>query len=113
MTRLVALDPAAADAIEANNGRRIVRALEVVEITGRPFSATMPTREHLLPTVLLGLGADRPVLDERIDRRVRRMWQDGPGRRGREALSRKDFVTDGPRRRRSATARPSPRSTGR
>ena len=38
-----ALDPVAADAIEPNNGRRIVRALEVVEITGRPFSATMPT----------------------------------------------------------------------
>jgi len=75
--RLVAVDPAAADAIEANNGRRIVRALEVVEITGRPFSATMPAREHLLPTVLLGLGAERPVLDERIDRRVRRMWQAG------------------------------------
>jgi tRNA dimethylallyltransferase len=75
--RLTALDPVAADAIEPNNGRRIVRALEVVEITGRPFSATMPTREHLLPTVLLGLGADRPVLDERIDRRVRRMWQAG------------------------------------
>src|SRR6478609_677923 len=75
--RLIALDPAAADAIEANNGRRIVRALEVVEITGRPFPATMPTREHLLPTVLLGLGADRPVLDERIDLRVRRMWQAG------------------------------------
>ena len=75
--RLVAVDPVAADAIEASNGRRIVRALEVVEITGRPFSATMPTREHLLPTVLLGLGADRPVLDERIDLRVRRMWQAG------------------------------------
>ena len=73
--RLHDVDPVAADAIEANNGRRIVRALEVVELTGRPFSATMPTREHRLPTVLLGLGADRPVLDERIDRRVRRMWR--------------------------------------
>jgi tRNA dimethylallyltransferase len=75
--RLRDVDPVAADAIEANNGRRIVRALEVVELTGRRFSATMPTREHLLPTVLLGLAADRPVLDERIDRRVRRMWQHG------------------------------------
>ena len=75
--RLVDLDPAAADAIEPNNGRRIVRALEVVELTGRPFSATMPTREHVLPTVVVGLVADRPILDERIDRRVRRMWDDG------------------------------------
>ncbi len=75
--RLVRLDPVAAAAIEPNNGRRIVRALEVVELTGRPFSATMPTRDHLEPTVLLGLAADRPVLDERIDRRVARMWREG------------------------------------
>jgi tRNA dimethylallyltransferase len=75
--RLVAVDPIAAEAIEANNGRRIVRALEVVELTGRPFSATMPTREYVVPTVTLGLAAARPVLDERIDRRVQRMWQQG------------------------------------
>jgi tRNA dimethylallyltransferase len=75
--RLVLVDPVAAAAIEPNNGRRIVRALEVVELTGRPFSATMPTREYLVPTVTLGLAAARPVLDERIDRRVRRMWQEG------------------------------------
>ena len=76
-TRLVDVDPVAADAIEPNNGRRIVRALEVIELTGRPFSATMPTREHVLPTVVVGLVAERPVLDERIDRRVRRMWEAG------------------------------------
>ena len=75
--RLVAVDPIAAEAIEPNNGRRIVRALEVVELTGRPFSATMPTREYVVPTVTLGLAAARPVLDERIDRRVQRMWQQG------------------------------------
>jgi tRNA dimethylallyltransferase len=75
--RLARLDPVAADAIEANNGRRIVRALEVIELTGCPFSATMPSREHLLPTIMVALGADRPVLDERIGRRVRQMWQAG------------------------------------
>ena len=75
--RLVAVDPVAAEAIEPNNGRRIVRALEVVELTGRPFSATMPTREYLIPTVTVGLAASRSVLDERIDRRVRRMWEQG------------------------------------
>jgi len=75
--RLVRLDPVAAAAIEPNNGRRILRALEVVELTGRPFSATMPTRDHLEPTVLLGLAVDRPILDERIDRRVARMWREG------------------------------------
>jgi tRNA dimethylallyltransferase len=75
--RLVRLDPAAAAAIEPRNGRRIVRALEVVELTGRPFSASLPTREHLLPTVVLGLAADRSLLDERINERVRRMWRLG------------------------------------
>jgi tRNA dimethylallyltransferase len=75
--RLVALDPDAAAAIEPRNGRRIVRALEVVELTGRPFSASLPTREHLLPTVVIGLVADRSLLDERINQRVRRMWRIG------------------------------------
>ncbi len=75
--RLLALDPVAGAAIEPRNGRRIVRALEVVELTGRPFSATMPTRRHLRPTVLLGLALDRPTLDARIDRRVAAMWAAG------------------------------------
>src|SRR5690606_28581356 len=70
-------DPAAAAAIEPRNDRRVVRALEVIELTGRPFSATMPTRELVEPTVILGLRADRPVLDERIARRAARMWEDG------------------------------------
>jgi tRNA dimethylallyltransferase len=75
--RLVRLDPAAADAIEPRNGRRIVRALEVVELTGRPFSASLPTREHLVPTMMLGLAADRSLLDARINQRVRGMWRQG------------------------------------
>ena len=75
--RLVAVDPVAAEAIDPSNGRRIVRAREVVELTGRPFSATMPTREYVVPTVTIGLTAARPVLDERIDRRVQRMWEQG------------------------------------
>jgi tRNA dimethylallyltransferase len=75
--RLVDADPVAAAAIEPNNGRRIVRALEVIELTGRPFSATMPRREHLRPTVTIGLAVPRPTLDERIAVRVQRMWQQG------------------------------------
>jgi tRNA dimethylallyltransferase len=75
--RLVALDPTAADAIETRNGRRIVRALEVVELTGRPFSASLPAREHVRPTVVVGLVADRSLLDARVDERVRRMWRQG------------------------------------
>jgi tRNA dimethylallyltransferase len=70
-------DPAAAAAIEPNNARRIVRALEVVELTGRPFSATLPTRELLRPTVLVGLRADRGALDRRIARRATAMFDAG------------------------------------
>ncbi len=74
---LARVDPAAAKQIEPCNGRRVVRALEVVELTGRPFSATLPTREHVEPTVVLGLRAERPVLDERIATRAERMWRAG------------------------------------
>ncbi len=70
-------DPVAAGRIEPGNGRRIVRALEVIELTGRPFSATMPTRELVEPTVLIGLRAPRPVLHERIAARVQTMWRAG------------------------------------
>jgi tRNA dimethylallyltransferase len=75
--RLAAADPVAAGVIEPNNTRRIVRALEVMELTGRPFSATMPTRDYVRPTITLGLRQDRPVLDQRIAQRVERMWRDG------------------------------------
>lgn len=71
------LDPEAAAAIEPNNTRRIVRALEVVELTGRPFSASMPTRESLLPTLVLGLRCDREALDRRIVGRTARMFGAG------------------------------------
>lgn len=74
---LVARDPVAGERIERRNGRRIVRALEVIELTGRPFSASLPERRFLSPTVLLGLRADRAVLDERIATRVDRMWRGG------------------------------------
>ena len=75
--RLKGSDPVAARAIEPNNGRRVVRALEVIELTHKPFSATMPTREHLEPTVMIGLHGPRTDLDERIAARVHRMWDQG------------------------------------
>jgi len=77
LAELRAVDPPAADAIEPNNGRRVVRALEVIALTGRPFSATMPTREFVRPTVLVGLRTDRDALDARVDRRARRMFDAG------------------------------------
>lgn len=75
--RLARLDPAAAEAILPSNGRRIVRALEVVEITGGPFTATLPEHVSHYPCVQIGLTAPRPELDERIALRVDRMWRAG------------------------------------
>ena len=75
--RLRGLDPRSAASILPGNLRRVIRALEVIELTGRPFSATMPKREFVSPAVVLGLRLDRDVLVERIDRRVERMWEDG------------------------------------
>ncbi|GAA4046533.1 tRNA (adenosine(37)-N6)-dimethylallyltransferase MiaA [Nonomuraea soli] len=75
--RLRELDPVAAESILPSNGRRIVRALEVIEFSGRPFSATMPSYEAVYPSVQIGLEVPRPELDERIALRVERMWQAG------------------------------------
>ncbi len=75
--RLAALDPAAAAAILPSNGRRIVRALEVIEVSGRPFTAAMPGYEEKFPAVQLGLAVSRPELDQRIAARTQRMWQSG------------------------------------
>lgn len=73
--RLADLDPAAAEAILPSNGRRIVRALEVIELTGRPFTATMPGFESVYDAVFIGL--DRADLDERVERRVHAMMASG------------------------------------
>jgi tRNA dimethylallyltransferase len=75
--RLLNADPVAAQAIQPNNDRRVVRALEVIELTGRPFSASLPTREYALPTITIGLQIPRPELDVRIKDRVHRMWSAG------------------------------------
>ncbi len=76
--RLARLDPEAAARILSGNGRRLVRALEVVELTGRPFTASLPVREYLDGhTVQVGVDCPRSVLHERIELRVRRMWAAG------------------------------------
>ena len=75
--KLAAADPAAAAAILPGNGRRIVRALEVIELSGRPFSATLPEYASVLPAVQIGMSVPRPELDLRIAARVSRMWRDG------------------------------------
>jgi tRNA dimethylallyltransferase len=76
--RLTGLDPAAAQAILPSNSRRVVRALEVIEITGRPFSATLPAPEYWhLHTVQVALDVPRAVLDARVEARVDAMWEAG------------------------------------
>ena len=78
-SRLEDLDPEAARAIDRANVRRIVRALEVIEITGKPFTANLPREESSrYPDALqFGLVMDREHLRERIDLRVDRMWEAG------------------------------------
>ena len=70
-------DPASAQRIEPSNTRRIVRALEVLAVTGRPFSATLPRYEDLVPTLHLALRVDRAALNARIDARTAAMFDAG------------------------------------
>ncbi|AMT94322.1 tRNA (adenosine(37)-N6)-dimethylallyltransferase MiaA [Brevibacterium linens] len=75
--KLRELDPTAAEKITVNDQRRIARALEVIELTGRPFSAQLPDYQEIEPTVHLGLSMDRAILHERIATRVHLMWEHG------------------------------------
>jgi tRNA dimethylallyltransferase len=79
--RLREVDPVSAGRIEAmtpGNGRRIVRALEVVEITGAPFSARLPVQEYADPhSIQIGVDIDRETLDARILQRVEEMFEAG------------------------------------
>ncbi|MHA3705142.1 tRNA (adenosine(37)-N6)-dimethylallyltransferase MiaA [Jatrophihabitans sp. YIM 134969] len=74
--RLTGIDPEAAAGILPSNGRRIVRALEVVEVTGRPFRAVLPGFDSVYPR-LVKVGIDRADLDARVDRRVEAMMAAG------------------------------------
>ncbi|MDX6233362.1 MAG: tRNA dimethylallyltransferase, partial [Nocardioidaceae bacterium] len=76
--RLAQVDPAAAQQVLPSNGRRVVRALEVIEITGRPFTASLPEqRYHYDHAVQVGVDIDRETLDARIEQRVAQMWDQG------------------------------------
>jgi tRNA dimethylallyltransferase len=77
--RLQELDPAAALAIDRANTRRIIRALEVIEVTGKPFTANLPREDSSrFPDALqFGLVMEREHLRERIDLRVEKMWEQG------------------------------------
>jgi len=76
--RLSDADPLAATRILPGNARRVVRALEVIELTGRSFSAVLPEYRYRLPDVVqIGIAIDRPTLDARIAARVDAMWAAG------------------------------------
>ncbi|NQX36696.1 tRNA (adenosine(37)-N6)-dimethylallyltransferase MiaA [Herbiconiux sp. VKM Ac-2851] len=76
--RLKGIDPQAAASIGQFNGRRLVRALEVVELTGEPVSGTLPDEPVLWrPAAIVRLGVLRERLVERLDARVERMWAEG------------------------------------
>jgi tRNA dimethylallyltransferase len=75
--RLARVDPDAAAAVLPSNGRRIVRALEVIELTGGPFRARLPEPRPHYPAVVVGLDRDTADLDRRVAERVDRMWAAG------------------------------------
>lgn len=74
---LTRVDPEAASRIDPRNTKRIVRALEVIELTGKPFSSHLPQHTYAMPAVQVGLDVDFEVLDPRIEARVEQMWADG------------------------------------
>jgi len=77
--RLQELDPAAAIAIDSQNLRRVIRALEVIEITGKPYTANLPQEgaTYYPNSTWIGLDVPREVLDERIKIRAMKMFEDG------------------------------------
>ncbi|WP_165218381.1 tRNA (adenosine(37)-N6)-dimethylallyltransferase MiaA [Schaalia sp. ZJ1691] len=75
--RLANLDPVSAQRIDPHNARRIIRALEVIEITGKPYSSSMPKRTFVRPALMVAIRRDLSELDDRINRRTRRMFADG------------------------------------
>ena len=76
--RLQQLDPVAASRIDPLNGRRIVRAIEIISVTGEPFAASLPDEpESWQPVLEIGLNSDRAHLVDRLNQRVEKMWQRG------------------------------------
>ena len=75
--KLALLDPASAQIIPAQNTRRIIRALEVIAITGEPYKSVLPAPQYLRSTLQLGIDVDREILRKRIRNRVLEMWRAG------------------------------------
>ena len=77
--RLAALDAEAAALIPEQNLRRVIRALEVIELTGEPYAASLPRNErsYYPQAQQFAIRVEREVLNERISERVAQMWRDG------------------------------------
>ncbi len=75
--RLAAADPESAARIDPHNARRIIRALEVIEVTGQPYSSHLPRREFHAPAVMIGVRRPLAELDRRIDARASAMFSAG------------------------------------
>jgi tRNA dimethylallyltransferase len=84
--RLKALDPLTAERIPSQNIRRVIRALEVIEITGSDYQSQLPEQAFWLPTLELGIEVEREVIKERIAKRVVKMWESGLLEEARELL---------------------------
>ena len=96
--KLVELDASAASRIDPENGRRIVRALEIVTLTGEPFAAALPDEIDSWQEVLeIGLRMDREILVARLEERVRGMWSKGMVEETKVLISKglRDSVTAG------------------
>lgn len=85
--RLRKLDPVTADKIPAQNVRRVIRALEVIEITGESYASTLPEPIYWKPALQIGLAVDREELKRRILLRVEAMWQQGITREVEQLLA--------------------------
>ena len=76
--KLQSLDPTAASRIDPLNGRRVVRALEIVTVTGQPFAASLPDQpESWQPVLEIGLNSERAHLVQRLHQRASKMWAEG------------------------------------
>ncbi len=96
--RLVELDASAASRIDPENGRRIVRALEIVTLTGEPFAAALPDEIESWQEVLeIGLRMDREILVANLAQRVRGMWEKGMVEETKDLISKglRESVTAG------------------
>lgn len=87
-SQLASVDPLAAARMEPGNGRRIVRALEVIEITGQPYVAQLSFGDRFMPATVIGVTIDRSLLDARIAARVTQMWEQGLVQEVQELASR-------------------------